>query len=194
MNVSSGTVLDATRRMLAKHGSAVSLELIAAEAGLTRQTLYNRYGSKPDLLRAAFDELRNDVRVRLNSAPWNEEPEVLLPIIARIVADNFLDLEMAKLLRAMFQVVEEIPDIGASLKSEQTGQVLDKLTRYLEKKNSAGEFLVSNPRIQAMLFLGSISGFIFPRLLLGTITPEEVCNQELINESVITFLSFWRKG
>lgn len=194
MNVSTATVLDATRKMLSEHGSAVSLELIAAEAGLTRQTLYNRFGSKQVLLKTAFDDIRNKIHARLDNAPWGAQPEILLPVIGRIVADNFLDLEMAKLLRAMLQAVEEIPEIGTSLRSDRTGQVLSSLSAYLEAKTKAGEFQVANPEVQAMLFLGSISGFLFPRLLLGTAAPDEERNQELVNEAVKSFISLWRKS
>lgn len=193
-NVSTETVLDATRKMLSKYGSAVSLELVAAEAGLTRQTLYNRFGSKQTLLRAAFDDLRQQIHTRLDDAPWNSTPEILLPVIARIVADSFLDLAMAKLLRAMIQAVEDIPEIGTSLRSDRTGQVLQKLTEYLQAKTEAGEFHVADAETQAMLFLGSISGFLFPRLLLGTVTPDEEVNQRLIDTSIASFLRMWRSA
>ena len=192
LNVSTETVLDATRKMLSQHGSAVSLELVAAEAGLTRQTLYNRFGSKQTLLRAAFDYLRQQIHTRLDNAPWESEPEVLLPVIARIVADSFLDLAMAKLLRAMIQAVEDIPEISVSLRSDQTGQVLNKMIEYLQEKTQAGEFYVTDPETQAMLFLGSINGFLFPRLLLGIVPPDERVNQKLIDASIESFLRIWR--
>lgn len=192
VNVSTASVLDATRKMLAMHGSTVNLELVAAEAGLTRQTLYNRFGSKQVLLKATFDDIRGKIRARLDNAPWDDEPEILLPIIARIVADNFLDLEMAKLLRAMIQAVEEMPEIGNGLKSEQTGQVLGKMVTYIEQRMLSGEFHVTNPEVQAMLFLGSINGFLLPRLLLGTSDPDYDLNQQLMNEAVRSFLYLWR--
>lgn len=194
LNVSTETVLNATRKMLSQHGSAVSLELVAAEAGLTRQTLYNRFGSKQTLLRAAFDDLRQQIHARLDNAPWDAEPEVLLPVIARIVADSFLDLAMAKLLRAMIQAVEDIPEISVSLRSDQTGQVLKKMIEYLEAKTRTGKFHVKDPETQVMLFLGSISGFLFPRLLLGTVDPDEQVNQKLIDASIASFLRIWRNA
>ncbi|MFC7066829.1 TetR/AcrR family transcriptional regulator [Brucella rhizosphaerae] len=193
MSVSTASILDATRKMLTEHGSSVSLELVAAEAGLTRQTLYNRYGSKQVLLRAAFDDIREKIRARLDMAPWDAEPEILLPVIARVVADNFLELEMAKLQRAMIQTVEEMPEVGMSLKSEQTGQVLGKLTSYLERRTLIGDLHVTHPELQAMLFLGSISGFLFPRLLLGTASSDAELNQKLMNEAVSSFLRLWRE-
>ncbi|MHC5234364.1 TetR/AcrR family transcriptional regulator [Brucella sp. LJL56] len=193
MNVSTTCVLDATRKMLSRYGSAVSLELVAAEAGLTRQTLYNRFGSKQVLLKATFEDIREKIRTRLENAPWESEPEILLPVIAGIVADNFLDLEMAKLLRAMIQAVEEMPEIGVNLKSEQTGQVLDRMVTYIEQRTLAGEFHVQDPEVQAMLFLGSINGFLLPRLLLGTSDPDYNLNQRLMNGAVRSFLFLWRR-
>lgn len=48
-------LLEAARRLVCKHGyTAVSIQMIAEEAGVGRQTLYRRWPSKADLVLEAF--------------------------------------------------------------------------------------------------------------------------------------------
>src|SRR6185503_1171575 len=45
-------ILDAALEVLAERGAAASMEEIARRAGVSKQTIYNHYGSKADLVRA----------------------------------------------------------------------------------------------------------------------------------------------
>jgi AcrR family transcriptional regulator len=52
-------ILDAAVRLLGELGYAgMSMEAVAAEAGVSKPTLYLRYGGKPELVAAAFERLR----------------------------------------------------------------------------------------------------------------------------------------
>lgn len=58
------SLLEAARRLFVEHGyNGVGLEMVAKDVGVTRQTVYNQFGSKSGLLRAlvAFDEDRADL-------------------------------------------------------------------------------------------------------------------------------------
>jgi AcrR family transcriptional regulator len=56
----TSAILEATLRNLAQFGYAgISLDTIAAEAGVTKPTLYRRWASKADLVTAAMSEWRN---------------------------------------------------------------------------------------------------------------------------------------
>lgn len=170
----------------------MSLASVASEMGLSRQTIYNHFQSKEELLFAVFEDLRIEIERKLERAPWEASPEELLQAVANIVADQFLDMKMARLLRAMIEAFEEMPALGANMKSARTGQLLDRLVGYLSEKNRSGEVKVDNPELQAMLFLGSISGFLFPRLLLGTVPEDPNLNRAMVSEAVNTFLRLWK--
>ena len=185
-------IVTTARSMLIRHGPGVSLASVAAEMGLSRQTIYNHFQSKEELLLAVFEELRIEIEQRLEDAPWDASPAELLESIAVIVADQFLDIKMARLLRAMIQAFEEMPMLGAKVKSARTGQLLDRLIKYLSEKNRSGELNVENPELQAMLFLGSISDFLFPRLLLGTVLEDKSLNRAMTREAVRVFLQVWK--
>src|SRR4051812_28255902 len=51
-------VLDAARDLLANEGTAdFTLEAVARQAGVTRQTIHNQFGTRSELLEALFDRM-----------------------------------------------------------------------------------------------------------------------------------------
>ena len=59
----------ATRVFFEEDWAATSLERIAAEAGVTKQTLLRHYGSRDGLARAAFERARDTVGAQRTAAP-----------------------------------------------------------------------------------------------------------------------------
>jgi len=51
-------ILDAARDLLAKEGVAeFSMDAVARQAGVTRQTIHNQFGARPELIEALFDRM-----------------------------------------------------------------------------------------------------------------------------------------
>jgi TetR/AcrR family transcriptional repressor of mexJK operon len=48
-------ILDAASEVLGERGLAAPMEAIARRAGVSKQTVYNHYGSKAELIRALVD-------------------------------------------------------------------------------------------------------------------------------------------
>jgi AcrR family transcriptional regulator len=70
-------VIDAAIKFLRKEGSvaAFSLDAIAKEAGVTRLTVYNQFGSRRGLLEAVFDDIaRRGKLARLANAGGHPDP------------------------------------------------------------------------------------------------------------------------
>ena len=54
-----GAILDATERLLGRRGyEAMTVDQVAAAAGVSKPTIYLRYRSKRDLVAAMIDRLR----------------------------------------------------------------------------------------------------------------------------------------
>jgi AcrR family transcriptional regulator len=72
--------VDAARRMLRDGvGADLRMEEVARRAGVTRQTLYNQFGSRGLLVEAVFDELaRSGGMERMAAAMQQSDPEVTL--------------------------------------------------------------------------------------------------------------------
>ena len=71
-----GAILDAAKKLFYEHGlEAISVEVIAAQAGVTKRALYYHFPSKHDLVLAYLDAVDEPVltllrgMVQRNSAP-----------------------------------------------------------------------------------------------------------------------------
>ena len=68
-------ILDATERLLAAIGlRKMTMEDVAAEAGLTRRTVYKYFGSKQELAFASIDRVVSKVRDRLEDIAVSNTP------------------------------------------------------------------------------------------------------------------------
>jgi AcrR family transcriptional regulator len=62
-------ILDATQRLFTDPTSSLTLEQIAAESGVSVQTVLRAFGSKPDLLLAAIGTLRSTEQREVDDPP-----------------------------------------------------------------------------------------------------------------------------
>ena len=91
-------VLDAAGRLFAERGvDAVSMDEVAAEAGVGKGTLFRRFGDKAGLATALLDAREADLQQRILSGPTPLGPGA--PAHARLVAfvDAYLDYVLAHL-------------------------------------------------------------------------------------------------
>jgi AcrR family transcriptional regulator len=78
-------ILDATARLFEQHGVAgVSMDQIAAEAGVGKGTLFRRFGDKSGLAVALLDDRERELQQAVLSGPAPLGPEA--PADARLVA------------------------------------------------------------------------------------------------------------
>jgi AcrR family transcriptional regulator len=107
-------ILQAARRRFAAHGyAATSLKDVAADAGVSVQTLYDSIGSKADLVRRLNDLVDIEANVAEIAATVGTEhdPRVVARIPARVtrrIVERCDDI-----LRAAFSGAEAEPDLAA---------------------------------------------------------------------------------
>ena len=62
-------ILNAAAEVLAERGVNAPVEEIARRAGVSKQTIYNHYGSKTELVRILVERRRHQVTATLDQAP-----------------------------------------------------------------------------------------------------------------------------
>src|ERR1700760_2463923 len=78
-------ILDAASDVIFERGLAAPLDEIARRAGVSKQTIYNHYGSKAELVRALIERRRRTVTDALDTAGAESFPQDALRAYARVL-------------------------------------------------------------------------------------------------------------
>lgn len=125
-------ILDAAVRLLRRRPDA-GMEAVAAEAGVTRQTVYAHFSSREALVAAAVDRITEDAVAAMDAARLDEGPAAdALARFLDVSWDSFED--NAPLFRAL--------PAGPADAEDRTRHepVTDRLGRLVERGQEAGEF------------------------------------------------------
>ncbi|WNH46505.1 MULTISPECIES: TetR/AcrR family transcriptional regulator [Xanthomonas] len=187
-------LLAAARTLLLEHGLDVSLEQIASQAGLTRQSLYNHFSSKAELLMQVFEALGEELQTRLEnigSATAQDLPATLRQIAVTVPAHLYAP-DALRLHRLLVQASAQMPDLLQSLHQRRAGRLRERLCALLQTLHARGDVQVDAPFLAATAFIGATFGYAYPSAMLNGQAPDAVAQQALADEVVATFLAAWR--
>jgi len=184
-------ILEAAQRHFNEHGlERASVDAIAADAGVSKMTVYSNFGSKEGLFEAVVRDRTAAVMAGFPGAGTldPDQPEkVLLAIGARFLA--LVRGDALGALRAVYGVAGAQPEVCRALYKEGPERVNDALAAYLRRANSAGTLKVRNPLQAADLFLSMFLGSGHIRGLLKLEMPDSRENRALLREAVRVFMA-----
>jgi len=190
-------ILAAARRVFLRESYAgASMESIAQEAGVSKQTVYNHFGSKEELFQALVrgrcqslcNALENDARYE------DGDPEQVLSafgdnILAVMLAEESLDLY--RLLQAEGRNHPELAQEFYAMGPDRTARLL---TEYLTEQARAGVLDVDAPRVAAEQFVTMLMGHLRVRSLLGLApAPDAAERRRYVESAVRIFLGGIRR-
>ncbi|MFI4973741.1 MAG: TetR/AcrR family transcriptional regulator [Caulobacterales bacterium] len=165
--VKTEAILDAASQVLFDRGLAASMDEIARCARVSKQTVYNHYGSKAELVRALMDR-----RVQLIAAPLEVPgadafPESALAAYARALLETIASERAIAIMRLMIQSAPSAPELGreAFAAGPEAGRM--RLADFLAKEDRIGRLRVPDPREAADFFTGMVIAQHQMQLLLG---------------------------
>jgi TetR/AcrR family transcriptional repressor of mexJK operon len=187
----SRRILDAAQRHFDEHGlERANVDAIAADAGVSKMTVYNNFGSKEGLFQAVVRDRSAAVVAGFAGAGTLDphEPEkALLAIGARFLALARGDALGA--LRAVYGVAGAQPEVCRALYKEGPERVTGELAAYLRRAHSAGTLKVRNPLQAADLFLSMFMGSGHIRGMLKLEMPDSREDKALLREAVRVFMA-----
>jgi AcrR family transcriptional regulator len=200
---SRSKVLSAAKALFLEDGyDGVNLDRIATRAGVARQTVYNRFGSKEAVFRAVMEhhwasldfwplpsQLERALQIGGDPAEFLRQfSHALLAFIEETDQIAFTRLTIAESGRVPW-IAEEFHRLGKA-------PLLRMLTACVERMSQAGTLSCRSPGMAAQQFLGLIQEFVvWPDVMAVspchlTVPPTEI----VIEEAIFTFLSRYGTG
>lgn len=185
-------ILDAARQHFDAHGLVrASMDAIAADAGVSKMTIYSHFKSKEGLFEAAIRERTDRVVGGLAGA---ESLDPLQPRQALMaIGEQFLTLTREEQalgqFRSMYGAAGAQTEACSAFYRQGAQRLIAEVAAYLQRADAAGALAVKHPRQAADLFLSMFLGDGHIRGLLMLEMPSEKENSEQLRECVRVFLA-----
>lgn len=150
-------ILDAAGDVLTERGLSAPIGEIARRAGVAKQTIYNRYGGKAELIRAMI-ERRVDLIAAPLLAPGADHPEETLATFGRGLLHAITQDRGAAVMRVSVQGAAELPDVAQSVFEAGPRGSRRRLADYLRQEAAAGRLVIEDPGQAAEFFAGMVIG------------------------------------
>ena len=184
----SEAILDAASEVLGERGLSAPMEEIARRAGVSKQTVYNHYGCKADLVRALVDRRVDTITAPLREPGAEAHPEDALAAYARTLLTIVTNRNYS-LMRVIIQSAGEMPDLARAVFEAGPLRSRAQLAEFLDKETRAGRMTIPDPRMAAEFFSGMVLGHRQTKALLN-IAPDldEDAIEATANEAVRVFM------
>jgi AcrR family transcriptional regulator len=163
-------ILDAALEVMSERGLFASLEEIARRAGVSKQTIYNHYGSRAELMRALSERRVAEITAALVTPGAEAFPERALADYGRALLGLLLRPRTIGLMRLAAAAAGESSDLSRAMYEHGTKASRARLARFLEREHAAGRLEVPNPMAAAEMFGGMVVGSLQTAFMLGAVT------------------------
>jgi len=155
-------ILDGARRVFLAHGLAgANTNTLAAEAGVSKQTLYAYFPSKHALLAAVLERELGPLSLPAGPVPESlAELDAILLRFARTIFSHFLTPDAISLLRILVGEAVRQPDLRQSFRETVPLQLLATVRGIFAHAHARGLVDAPQPEYPARLFLGTVMSYM----------------------------------
>lgn len=172
-------ILTAAEAVFTTEGYGASMDRIAVEAGVSKQTIYKHFDNK-DTLFDAVVRRRSDALVEpITSMGANASPATVLEAQGVRFLELLSTRRYPSLVRAIIAANTQAqgPDIGPHFYENGPWMTLQRMAEYLRRQSEAGNLRIDDPILAAEQFFGLVNGQLQLRSLLGrdaTMEPDHI--------------------
>lgn len=189
------SMLDAGARVFCSEGFAgANIDLIAAEAGVSRQTVYNNFGDKEKLFAAVVGEITErctagafEVLGTFPDHPKHLETD-LTDFAIRFIRNCICDRDGKFLRKLIHMEGERHPELFASWRVGGPGKVWSALAARFARLAFAGFLDIDDPDVAARQFFS----LIFTDLQIPALFGEVLSDEEMARSARIAVGTFLR--
>ena len=165
----SEAILASAAVLFAERGAAVTMDEIARHAGVSKQTLYNRFPSKIEIGRALAHRRSDAITAPLRSGG---DPETVLTAFARAVLDKICTPAKGESMRGVALLAPTAPDMAQAIYDGGPGESLRRLSAWMAEQSRLGLLSIPDPAMAAEMFTGMTLGHGHLRTFLGIPHPQ----------------------
>lgn len=160
-------ILAATAKVVQARGQRASMDEIAREAGVSKQTIYNRFGSKDELVRALTSRRLGGLAGALEVPGSLEDPQVALAAFAKILLAACLGADDIAISRLAIIHSAASPDVASAVYDAGPRATWRALAAFLAAADANGRLSCPDPAQAAEFFAGMVVGLRQIDRLLG---------------------------
>jgi AcrR family transcriptional regulator len=160
----------ATRVFLREGYGFASIDKVAAEAGVSTRTIYERYKNKTDLLGAVISRLveRNMGAILSPGELDRLAPRDALATIGQLISGRACDPDSSALFRILATEAQRFPELAQKMRATAKARVDDAIAGYFRGQIQRGAMQLTDPEKAAVLFMQMVCSDIHECLLFGT--------------------------
>lgn len=190
-------IVEAAHSHFNAHGlERASVDAIAADAGVSKMTIYSHFTSKEGLFEAVIRDRTDRV---MGGLPGVEALDPTQPQKALLaVGDQFLALAREEGVLGQFRLIYGAAAVQReaclAFYRQGPGRLIDDLAVYLRRAHMAGTLNIRHPRQAADLFLSMFLGDGHIRGLMMLDMSDARENRALLREAVRVFMAAYTKA
>ncbi|MEB0077052.1 TetR/AcrR family transcriptional regulator [Pseudomonas sp. CCI3.2] len=188
-------ILDAAKNLFVSNGYAgTSMDAVAAEAGVSKLTVYNHFTDKETLFSAAVvARCEEQLPELFFEMPEGTPVETVLTTIGRGFHALINSRDSIELHRLMVALGAQDPKLSQIFFEAGPERILQEMERLLIQIDNSGSLNIDKPRLAAEHFLCLLKGTCNFRLLIGcNDAPNEGADDEHVREVVSVFMRAYR--
>ncbi|MFT5814520.1 MAG: TetR/AcrR family transcriptional repressor of mexJK operon [Psychroserpens sp.] len=183
-------ILDASVSLFTEQGyAATSMDLIAKNADVSKQTVYSHFGSKDELFSASVEYKCESLHIADLSLHDLSDPQTVLFKLAQ----NFTEFLTSKEACAVHKICvfesTTYPQVSNMFYKAGPLRITNEVSLLMTQLHQQKILTIENPRYAALQFLNMIKGELWMQIefnIKERISPEEV--EEYLRNSVAFFI------
>ncbi|MEE4377529.1 MAG: TetR/AcrR family transcriptional regulator [Candidatus Competibacteraceae bacterium] len=188
-------IIDAASDLfLAKGLRATSMDAVAEQAGVSKQTVYSHVKNKEELFREVVITKVESYGFAETALPEEPDLEAALFTMGTRFIDLLLDDEVVAMHRVVIGESVDYPEIAKLFYQTGPGTAIRAIAKFLDQQMQQGRLKTDDPRYTAVLFLNMVRGHYQMQCLMGLpLDIDRAALEAHIRKVVGQFLSLYGK-
>jgi TetR/AcrR family transcriptional regulator, mexJK operon transcriptional repressor len=155
-------------RLFLKHGfTETTMQMIASEAGGSKETLYRHFASKEALFAELISARAAAIAGPQSALAGDDAPDKVLTELGLSLMHVISMRDSSSLLSIVVAETHRAPELAGIFYSRGPGATLERLTGYLRSATRRGQLRCPDPQRAAKLFLGAVISHHHLHSLIG---------------------------